>query len=906
MENFSYLEIHELFKKGPLGNIQKVSEDIGLNTAVRKDKWTLLHVASATDRPDATQYLITKGSDVNVLDNDGKSPLYYCQSEGVAKLLIDAGADVNHPSILGKTPLHYACISKATPAVVELLLQCGGRVNAEDKFGDTPFLNACAMAYGCIDEEEFAKNLPKINILIENGADVHHTNLKGENGLHICSGYGAYEIAEILLKLGVEVNALNEKHQTPLFMACFGNTSALNIKEGILNSLTILLEHGAEPMIPDEQGLTPLHVLMLNHCSTWATDIASFVDVLVKRGASLNAKDNMLRSPVHYASYAAAHWKWPEILRELMLLGGDINSQDVEGFTAVHVTATRDRSRLTTLQLPWDYIDGTNSVVQEISWNCARKQGVTLAHMVLAHKGLKLAGCQVPWDINARDEFMSTPLHYAEFSSNATAFFYLWLSSTTADITLKNCLGESPVDCAVSALNQEMVELLENYRGSHPTPEKIKRLPDRSCELCAGFAHEGKCIPYQPFEKQQEPISVDVTEVQIKPATKMEEYLNHVLHTPRCGKVPIHNEEVSQIHQETETLIRDILERVAHHDPRFRSIMMVSGSVREKTKASLPNEFDFMCNLEHFSSSCKVIDEGTCSPGFVRLMKETDAGANMDEFFDDDGYLVPYLVRSKFEQIVRLVMFDSKLWECCRICSNFVLPSSNKHIGMHPRPSIIIELCWNGAIYKNMVYSVDLVPVIDAGAFWPKGAISYSPVLDNIERQPCLFAMTIPRFERGIYGNEVRVSFSLTESAIFDSIPEVIKDAYIVAKAIREECPTLVDSDEQVLYDEANYDAFSLISSFWLKMALFHELHKHGVDGMGSLTLWVRRIYGRIHQHVCEDEVFPSFFMPRQDFVASKLKGRDKSRMDAEKLEKEFMACKKMLQIILRFLSSGG
>lgn len=70
-----------------------------------------------------------------------------------------------------------------------------------------------------------------------------------------------------------------------------------------------------------------------------------------------------------------------------------------------------------------------------------------------------------------------------------------------------------------------------------------------------------------------------------------------------------------------------------------------------------------------------MIDEDTCSPGFVRL-KGTDAdGASIAEFCDADGCLVLYLVRSKFEQIVRLVTFDSKLWKCCRICSNFILPS---------------------------------------------------------------------------------------------------------------------------------------------------------------------------------------------------------------------------------------
>ena len=895
MEKYSYHEIIEFFN-GPPENMQKVSQDIGLNAIIRPDKWTLLHVASARNRPDVTEYLIDKGNDVNVLDKDGKSPLYYCQSEETAKMLINAGAEVERPSILGKTPLHYACISNATPAVVEVLLRSGARVNAEDKFGNTPLLYACDMAYGCISEEEFSENLPKLNILIEHDADVHHNNLKGENGLHICSQYRAYEIAEILLKHDVMVNALNKKHQTPLMMACFRNACALHGNEGVLTTLELLLEYGADPTIPDEQGLTPLHVLMLNLCdSIPETDVAKYVDVLVKKGASLNSVDKMLRTPVHYAGYAAAFEKWSRVLEQLMMLGGDVNAQDVEGFTAFHVTATRDRSQrlVTGFQWPWDGIDESEKVVQEIDWNCARKQGVTLAHMVLAHRGLPLRGCRIPWDINARDDFMSTPMHYAEFSNSTTVIRFVEFSDMIADVTLKNCLDESPIDCALSALNQDMVESLKKH-GRIATLKDERRLPDSSCELCA--------CSYHPFSKQEEPISIDVAEIQINPMRRIEEYLSHVLHTPRIGKVAVHNAEVVQIYKETENLIMEILRRVADHDHRFRSAMIVSGSVREQTKASLPNEFDFLCNLEHFSYSLKVVDDDSCSPGFVRL-KESGDSVNIDEFFDADGFLVPYLVRSKFEQIVRLVMFDSSLWKCCRICSNFTLPSSDPGI-VHPKPSIIIELCWNGPIYKNMCYSVDLVPVMDAGVFWPKGAILYSHVLENIQKR-CLFTMTIPRFERGIYGNEVRVSFSLMESEIIDKLPEVVKDAYIVAKAIREVCPALVDS-QSVFPDEANYNAQSLIPSFWLKMALFHELDKHGLNAKGSLTEWVRRIVGRMYQYVCEDEAFPSFFMPQQDLVASKLKGRDKTYLAHEKLEKEFVAVKKMCQIIRRLLLSDG
>lgn len=61
VEKYSYHEIRGLFDNGSLGDIQKVSEEIGLDTVVRRDKWTLLHVASATNRRDITQYLINMG-----------------------------------------------------------------------------------------------------------------------------------------------------------------------------------------------------------------------------------------------------------------------------------------------------------------------------------------------------------------------------------------------------------------------------------------------------------------------------------------------------------------------------------------------------------------------------------------------------------------------------------------------------------------------------------------------------------------------------------------------------------------------------------------------------------------------------------------------------------------------------
>lgn len=128
-----------------------------------------------------------------------------------------------------------------------------------------------------------------------------------------------------------------------------------------------------------------------------------------------------------------------------------------------------------------------------------------------------------------------------------------------------------------------------------------------------------------------------------------------------------------------------------------------------------------MCSFEEFSFFIEVVDDDLCFFGFVCLKRSSD-NVNIDEFFDVDGNFVLYLVRLKFEEIVRLVMFDFSLWSCCRICLNFVFFSFDIGI-VCLKLLIIIEFCWNGLVYKNMLYLVDFVLVIDVGVFWFRGVI---------------------------------------------------------------------------------------------------------------------------------------------------------------------------------------
>ncbi|WP_295161233.1 ankyrin repeat domain-containing protein [uncultured Brachyspira sp.] len=84
-------------------NINKLLEFIEKSTQedvnYSDDKITCLHLAVQINNPDVVEALISKGADVNAINERGVSPLHLAiiknQPESVVKVLLDNGADYN-------------------------------------------------------------------------------------------------------------------------------------------------------------------------------------------------------------------------------------------------------------------------------------------------------------------------------------------------------------------------------------------------------------------------------------------------------------------------------------------------------------------------------------------------------------------------------------------------------------------------------------------------------------------------------------------------------------------------------------------------------------------------------------------------------------------------------------------
>src|SRR5215467_14422740 len=94
--------------------------------------------AAAAGSPEALQYLISKGANVNVPNASGLSPLMLAATDlAKTRVLVDHGANVNATTKTGRSALFLAAMSSHSAAVVRLLLAKGADVKAVDVFKNT-------------------------------------------------------------------------------------------------------------------------------------------------------------------------------------------------------------------------------------------------------------------------------------------------------------------------------------------------------------------------------------------------------------------------------------------------------------------------------------------------------------------------------------------------------------------------------------------------------------------------------------------------------------------------------------------------------------------------------------------------------------------------------------------------
>lgn len=377
--------------------------------------------------------------------------------------MVSHGADINAQDNMGNTIIHKASVGHSIKkiSILKTLLRLGCNPNIKNQDGFTPLhiYQLAGSTFGDGTDQEV------IYGLIDAGADLEARDENGKTPLH----------RAVMTNKNAELVRLLFQHPTikPNIAAktmCGGKTALhLVLQPGIRDAyqgLNTLLEFGADPTWKDDDGNTLLHELGARfHDSAEDTQL---IERLIECKVPFHSTNKKGRTAAHILpidcrnnSSGARPTSRDFVFTHLQRIDPsfDINAQDSEGYTPLHLAAVVSEPRVFSL-IQAGANPGAKSHNGRTPLHCAalgRQSGI-LAMIIHLSKDLNLE-----IDVNGTDVNGRTPLHEACRSGCPESVRIL--VNAGADIDARDSSNHTPLIACAEFLDEQKMWPVQIQQG---------------------------------------------------------------------------------------------------------------------------------------------------------------------------------------------------------------------------------------------------------------------------------------------------------------------------------------------------------------------------------------------------------------------------------------------------------